>query len=678
MNKKRIFSAILAFALMAALLPVHTFAAVVTPDETEVLSSAGQGADGGGTLGSGMPERPTGRMPVNSICLGEADPNALDAVGSYEYTPYSVVSGWDDYASNYYYNRMDDWEKEVYDRLDEAARYYLNMNVNVPYVKISDVEGYYCIRVDLINLGIYNDELEDIYNLFLHSNPQYFFLESGYFYSYSNVPAGLGRKRVANAYIIVYSGMANGAARRAAVNEVNSQVNAALAAVKKTSSSQLGREKAVHDWICKRVAYDYDFYEIMNGTQSGAYEDTHYTQSAYSVLRSKWPSDKEQHETVCAGYAQAYALLCNALDIDTITVTSYNEETLEGHQWNQTRLNGNWYIVDCTWDDIDASQEELYNYYNGYFYAFFNRSNAFISANDQNGYHVLEDYQTKYLPSNMCSVDKIRENGDASGMRCGSVRAASGTRKTPGYTTRIRDNKIQVTLSSPDKSEIYYTLNGEQPTVNDTKSYLYREAFTVKPGTRVRAIAYKKGYQDSKVLDMKASVSLKITYNVNGGSKLSSKNKTKQVTYGSKYGTLVTPKRQGYTFVGWYTKKSGGTKITKNSTVKITKATTLYARWKKVTVKKAAKPVLKSTKARQLRISFRKISGVKGYQIRYSTSSKFTKKTTRTITLTKTSKTINKLRSGKKYYVQVKAYKLDSAGKKVYGAWSTKAVKTIK
>lgn len=664
MNKKRIFSAIVAFALMVALLPVHTFAAVITPDETEPISNVGQGAAEDGISGKGMP---TGRLPVECINLGEADPDALEAVGSYDYTPYKTVADWDDYASNYYYNRMDDWERDVYDRMDEAAKYYLNMNSNVPVVR-----NYYGISVDLYDLQIYDNELSDIYNLFLHSNPQYFFLETGI--GYDGYSAGLGRVRIRNAYMFVYDKMANGAERRKAINEVNGQIDLALATAKKASSSQLGREKAIHDWICNRVAYDDEFYEIIgNSALAASYEEEHYTQSAYSVLRSSWPSDKQQHETVCAGYAQAYSLLCNALDIDTITVTS------QGHQWNQTRLNGNWYVVDCTWDDIDEEKEnEFYQLYNGFYYAFFNRNYGFVSKNDQQNSHVLESYQTKYLPSDMCAVDKELEAGDTIGVRCGSVCVAKGTVKTPGYSTSIRNGKIRVTFTVPSGSEIYYTLDGTQPSVNDSKSYLYKEAFSVKRGTKIRAIAYKKGYQDSKVLQGQATVSLKITYNVNGGTKLSAKKKTKQVSYGAKYGTLVTPKRKGYTFTGWYTKKSGGTKITKTSTVKITKATTLYAHWKKVTVKKASKPTLRSTKSRQLRVICKKVSGAAGYQIRYSTSSRFTAKATRTVSQTKLTRTITKLKSGKKYYVKVRAYKVDSAGRKVYGAWSAATVKTVK
>lgn len=51
------------------------------------------------------------------------------------------------------------------------------------------------------------------------------------------------------------------------------------------------------------------------------------------------------------------------------------------------------------------------------------------------------------------------------------------------------------------------------------------------------------------------------------------------VTYDSQYGTLPTPQRDKYAFVGWYTEVSGGTKVTENSKVKITDSQILYAHW---------------------------------------------------------------------------------------------------
>ncbi len=70
-----------------------------------------------------------------------------------------------------------------------------------------------------------------------------------------------------------------------------------------------------------------------------------------------------------------------------------------------------------------------------------------------------------------------------------------------------------------------------------------------------------------------------------------------------------------------------------------------------------------------------------GYQIQYSTSSKFTKKATKTVTVkgnTNNSKAVAKLKKNKKYYVRVRTYKTVS-GKKYCSDWSkAKTVKTKK
>lgn len=70
-----------------------------------------------------------------------------------------------------------------------------------------------------------------------------------------------------------------------------------------------------------------------------------------------------------------------------------------------------------------------------------------------------------------------------------------------------------------------------------------------------------------------------------------------------------------------------------------------------------------------------------GYQIQYSTSSKFKKAKTVNVSKNKTtSKSVKKLSSKKKYYVRVRTYKtvkIDGKTKKVYSSWSkTKTVKT--
>lgn len=63
----------------------------------------------------------------------------------------------------------------------------------------------------------------------------------------------------------------------------------------------------------------------------------------------------------------------------------------------------------------------------------------------------------------------------------------------------------------------------------------------------------------------------------------------------------------------------------------------------------------------------KKLSGINGYQIRYSVKKNMKK--SKTVTTKKTSKTVKKLISKKKYYVQVRAYKTVN-GKKVFSSWS--------
>ncbi|MDD6729234.1 MAG: hypothetical protein PUE08_08470 [Eubacteriales bacterium] len=80
--------------------------------------------------------------------------------------------------------------------------------------------------------------------------------------------------------------------------------------------------------------------------------------------------------------------------------------------------------------------------------------------------------------------------------------------------------------------------------------------------------------------------------------------------------------------------------------------------------------------SKSFKITVGKVSSISGYQIQYSTSSKFYKSKTKTVNLSSksTSKTIKKLKKNKKYYVRVRTYKV-VANKKVYSSWST--VKTV-
>ncbi|MBQ9912646.1 MAG: fibronectin type III domain-containing protein [Clostridia bacterium] len=158
------------------------------------------------------------------------------------------------------------------------------------------------------------------------------------------------------------------------------------------------------------------------------------------------------------------------------------------------------------------------------------------------------------------------------------------------------------------------------------------------------------------------------TYTYNGKTQTPSvtvkDSKGKTLKKGTDYTVTYTKKRKA---IGKYTvtvKFKGNYSGTKKLPLEIVPA--------KVTLSKL------SAGSKQLTATWKTVSGATGYEVVYSTSKKFTKKTTKKVTIkkAKTKKTtIKKLKKGKKYYVKVRAYKtVDKT--KIYGAYS--AVKNIK
>ena len=52
----------------------------------------------------------------------------------------------------------------------------------------------------------------------------------------------------------------------------------------------------------------------------------------------------------CEGYAAAMAFLCNEAGIPNYMVTGFDADGAT-HAWNKVILDGEWYNIDCTWDD---------------------------------------------------------------------------------------------------------------------------------------------------------------------------------------------------------------------------------------------------------------------------------------------------------------------------------------
>ena len=106
--------------------------------------------------------------------------------------------------------------------------------------------------------------------------------------------------------------------------------------------------------------------------------------------------------------------------------------------------------------------------------------------------------------------------------------------------------------------------------------------FSLVPATAIVTNTQNTDTTDSSSVEITKAkaASCKITWNGNSGKIGSKKTTVTTVKKGAKIGKLpTTPKRVGHSFKGWHTKKTGGTKITKNTVAK--KGVTYYAQWAK-------------------------------------------------------------------------------------------------
>lgn len=139
-------------------------------------------------------------------------------------------------------------------------------------------------------------------------------------------------------------------------------------------------------------------------------------------------------------------------------------------------------------------------------------------------------------------------------------------------------------VSQKTKSVAAGSTIGSMPTPT-RNGYIFIGWCTAKEGSGMVVNEYNFTVNQNQTLyalwQRETTPTYTVTFDPNGGS-VSSNSKT--VTYGSNYGTLPTPTRNGYTFDGWYTSATGGNLVTSNVTVRLTGNQTLYAHWTKNTI----------------------------------------------------------------------------------------------
>ncbi|MCI8441220.1 MAG: hypothetical protein HFG27_01620 [Provencibacterium sp.] len=132
------------------------------------------------------------------------------------------------------------------------------------------------------------------------------------------------------------------------LNNMNTAADVAKDIVAGLPAGATDYEKLVvfNDWIYNHVEYNYD----------AAKPDAEFGDA------SQMTNAFQGQKVVCEGYAKAFKYLCDLVDIDCILVSGTGTNSLgtENHMWNCVKLDGQWYMVDTTWNTTGQAKEKYF------------------------------------------------------------------------------------------------------------------------------------------------------------------------------------------------------------------------------------------------------------------------------------------------------------------------------
>lgn len=402
MRNRKIVAGILAAAMtMTLVAPAdETFAANVA---AQILQKVQEDLPAGGVM---EPEI----LRVESVIAPVRYQNnaALKAV-----TPALQQYDWDCYSTDYYYSRLTEKQRQLYERLDAACGELLNGAADAAQYKVKRPGQETAVSVwgtaMVSGLGLTAEEAKLVCEIFSYSNPQYYFVNATILSSDNQYAVG------------IYDKFASGADRAVETERIGARLQALQEQIEPTPV-QYDLETQIHNLICDNLTYlkGYDF--------TGG-EDPAYTQSIYGALISG--------ETLCAGYTKLYTLMCNYFHIDCISVTS------DSHGWNLVRYGDYWYMVDSTWDDSEKASSRT-----AYYHLSYNQ----MLVKDQNRSHVPKAVWNDVLPETNMKFSPDLETMEQMEMP----------------EPNIRDTASGVTVTfAPAAGDVYYTLDGSAPTESD-------------------------------------------------------------------------------------------------------------------------------------------------------------------------------------------------------------------
>ena len=455
-------------------------------------------------------------------------------------------------------------------------------------------------------------------------------------------------------------------------NDIQSYINSIDA-----NMSDYEKIKTVYDYITTNVEYDYD----------NLYDDTYLLKhSAYAAFENK--------TAVCQGYATLLYKMMKEIGISKVRII-----TSETHAWNIVGIEDIYYCVDSTWDADFKKYELEYHYFLKGLNTFNNlrehtMAEEFFEEDFINNYPIsAEDYILPNNDENNNSGDnntgnETGNNGNGENQGNNDTNESTNTNtndnmeennnaetNTNTNTNSETNNNSYTDSDTNDNSNTNTNINTSNNTnvntnmnnnVNTTNTQKINNTPVIYP-TKIKGFKLKKNYTNKVTLQWNKQ-SYGTTYQIDLYNAKKKKYQCKKTL--NEYTTSATIKEL----------TDGTTYTFRIRAIKTINGKTIYGEYTYLNVTTKPKKVniskLKSTTKKSINIFWKKISNSSGYEIHYSTKNSFKDSKSIKIKGKKTlSKTIRKLKSKKKYYIKIRAYKKVD-GKKIYGDFSkTKNIK---
>lgn len=241
----------------------------------------------------------------------------------------------DTFASYHGYDALDDTQKNVYSALKESAHsFYIGQEdaqtVNYTGGSLPCFASISISRTAQLTPA----DMAEVLSMFRNDNPIYYFVGNSMLYSTSTSMV-TGETYVTNLYVSCMDEYVDGFTRQQETAVLNQTISNVLANMPAYTTA-LERTTAVHDWICQTIEYAYD--------ASGNPDASLNSHSIIGVF------DMQYGAAVCEGYAKAFQLLLNAVDVENYYIVGLGNGG--GHAWNMARMDdGFFYHFDATWDD---------------------------------------------------------------------------------------------------------------------------------------------------------------------------------------------------------------------------------------------------------------------------------------------------------------------------------------